>query len=412
MNKLTIVIADDEPIALKSGELLIRKEFPNLEIAGLAGDGIEFKNMVEKLKPDIAIVDINMPGLSGLEAMELLKRRGSRTHFLIHSAYSNVEYLKAALDLHTDGYIVKPGKRDEVIETISKMCRLVEREKEAGRMQEEVKTVLQVVNPFFGSEILMSILSEKTDQENFDAYCRMNHIQFSGGCIITYLPEKGTLQDRKKILLGISEILADICSHLTTVNDHELIVMLFLPAEIEPTKQKTWCGEIAEILADGIEKLTLKPFLYGIGSIYDTFARMKDSYQESTDLFSSDPASDAFFNDSADKLDDYAMQAKDYIRHHYTKDISLNDCANRIGICPYYLSRVFKDRTGMNFVEYLSAVRMEAAKSLCEDESLSIREIAEKSGYANITYFYRVFKKAVGLTVGEYRKERLTKKRK
>ena len=58
----TMVIADDEPIVLKSQELFIQKEFPEIDIVGMAKNGIELKEMLEAYRPDLAIVDIRMPG--------------------------------------------------------------------------------------------------------------------------------------------------------------------------------------------------------------------------------------------------------------------------------------------------------------------------------------------------------------
>ena len=123
--KYTMVIAADESLVLRSQELLIRKEFPEIEIVGMAENGIELKQMVEQLKPDMAIVDVRMPGLTGIEVIELLQHRECRTHFVINTAYSDFDYVKKALDLKTDGYLLKPGKREENIETIRKLCKTV-----------------------------------------------------------------------------------------------------------------------------------------------------------------------------------------------------------------------------------------------------------------------------------------------
>ena len=68
--KFTMVIADDEMVTLKGEELFIKKEFPDITIVGMATNGIELKQMLEELRPDIAVVDIHMPGLSGMEVIE------------------------------------------------------------------------------------------------------------------------------------------------------------------------------------------------------------------------------------------------------------------------------------------------------------------------------------------------------
>ena len=60
----------------------------------MAENGLELKRMVEQLEPDLAIVDIRMPGLTGIEAIEELQEQGCITHFIIHTAYRDFEYVK------------------------------------------------------------------------------------------------------------------------------------------------------------------------------------------------------------------------------------------------------------------------------------------------------------------------------
>ena len=88
-----MVIADDEPVVLKSEELFIKKEFPEIDIVGMAENGIELKQMLERLKPDMAMVDIHMPGLSGIEVIELLQHKNCSTRFIINTAYSDFDYV-------------------------------------------------------------------------------------------------------------------------------------------------------------------------------------------------------------------------------------------------------------------------------------------------------------------------------
>jgi YesN/AraC family two-component response regulator len=93
-----------------------------------------------------------------------------------------------------------------------------------------------------------------------------------------------------------------------------------------------------------------------------------------------------------------------YINEHYIKpDISLNYLAEMFNISPSYLSKSFKDYTTINFVDYIIQVRMKAAQSLLLESQLTINQIAEQVGYANVTSFMRSFKKINGLTPSEYR---------
>ena len=95
--------------------------------------------------------------------------------------------------------------------------------------------------------------------------------------------------------------------------------------------------------------------------------------------------------------------AKEYIDGHYSKDISLDDVSRIVNISPYYFSKIFKEETGVNFIEYLTQIRMDRAKELLTDSSYSMKEICAKIGYADPNYFSRTFKKNVGVTPTEYK---------
>jgi len=95
--------------------------------------------------------------------------------------------------------------------------------------------------------------------------------------------------------------------------------------------------------------------------------------------------------------------AKKYIEVHFSEDVSLEDVAEQVYLNPVYLSRLFKQETGENFIDYLIKVRMEEAKNLLENSCLKANEICERVGYSNAKYFYKIFKKYTGYTTSEYR---------
>ena len=86
--------------------------------------------------------------------------------------------------------------------------------------------------------------------------------------------------------------------------------------------------------------------------------------------------------------------------------IALQDVAQYTCLSPNYLSQLFKQETGKSFLEYLTNCRVEAAKKLLAQSSLTISEIAFKLGYDMPSYFSEVFKKSEGLTPSQYRKGR------
>ncbi|MBN2627082.1 MAG: response regulator [Spirochaetales bacterium] len=97
-------------------------------------------------------------------------------------------------------------------------------------------------------------------------------------------------------------------------------------------------------------------------------------------------------------------EAKEYINENFFRNISLEDVSDAIGRNPSYLSSLFKKRTGIGFLEYLTQVRMEEAKELLSDKTRSIADTAGEVGYRDTKHFARQFKKIVGLSPTEYRK--------
>ncbi|CAM3826632.1 response regulator [Cohnella lubricantis] len=96
-------------------------------------------------------------------------------------------------------------------------------------------------------------------------------------------------------------------------------------------------------------------------------------------------------------------KAIEYIRSHYAEDISLEDLARHVGMSGSYFSSFFKQETGDNFVEYLTRLRIDKAKTLMMDADLRLYEISQLVGYQDVKYFSRLFKRHVGATPAEYR---------
>ena len=95
-----------------------------------------------------------------------------------------------------------------------------------------------------------------------------------------------------------------------------------------------------------------------------------------------------------------------YINANYYQHITLEDLSANFFISRYYLSRVFKEVTGLTFTEYLNYIRIEEAKGLLYESAENIAEVSERVGYESITHFGRVFKKLTGISPLKYRKQK------
>ncbi|MGI5878493.1 MAG: PocR ligand-binding domain-containing protein [Christensenellales bacterium] len=97
--------------------------------------------------------------------------------------------------------------------------------------------------------------------------------------------------------------------------------------------------------------------------------------------------------------------AMEYIRGHFSENLTLESVARQVFLSPFYLSHLFSEELGVTFVEYLTRVRMEEARKLLTSAERSIIEVANQVGYEDSSYFGKVFKKSVGVTPNQYRRQ-------
>lgn len=92
-----------------------------------------------------------------------------------------------------------------------------------------------------------------------------------------------------------------------------------------------------------------------------------------------------------------------WLENCFAEDINRETTANQFGITPSYLSRLFRDMTGVSFHQHLTALRIEHAKNLLGRTSLTVKEVADQCGFRNPVHFVRRFREINGLSPGRYR---------
>ena len=114
---MRIVIADDHGI-VRSGIRLLLERQPGLEVVAEAADGIEARDVVVSERPDLAILDVKMPGLTGLQATREIKAQVPDTAVLILSMHDDERSLFEALKAGASGYVLKSQADEELLEAI------------------------------------------------------------------------------------------------------------------------------------------------------------------------------------------------------------------------------------------------------------------------------------------------------
>lgn len=243
MKKLRVLLVDDEIMIREGFKQLFDWQAHDCEVVGEAGDGMEALTQIDTLRPDIVIMDINIPIMNGLKVIQLSHIKHPNTAFVIVSGYDDFSHCREALRLQITDYILKP----------------------------------------------------------------VNYEEF------------GTCIDSLKISLFERRV----------------------SSAAEPEKQE-------ERAITGITR---------------------------------------------------------YLQEHLAEEISLSVLAEQFHLNPQYISQLFKSEIGVNFLVYLTNIRMEKAKKLLLSTALSIAEVAEQSGYGDYRVFTKVFKKSEGITPSQYRRD-------
>ena len=115
--RLTILIADDHPVYRQGLERAIG-ERDELELVASSADGREALERINELEPDVAVVDVRMPGLDGLKILAAVRRDGLRTRVMLLTGYEDATAAFRALDQGAAGYVSKASDHTELIEAI------------------------------------------------------------------------------------------------------------------------------------------------------------------------------------------------------------------------------------------------------------------------------------------------------
>ena len=116
-----ILIADDHKL-VRAGLAMLIGEIPGYEVIAQADDGVSALESAIGLKPDVVLVDINMPRMSGLECLAKLREQAPEIHVLMLSMYANEEHVIRALNLGARGYLLKdatPSELELAIRTVA-----------------------------------------------------------------------------------------------------------------------------------------------------------------------------------------------------------------------------------------------------------------------------------------------------
>ncbi len=165
-----ILITDDEQIVIDSLSFIISKNFADEAKVFTALSGTEAIEIVMKENIDIIFMDINMPGLSGLETVSVITKLKPNIIFVILSAFDRFQYAQTAIELGAYKYITKPVNRNVVIETIRGAMQLIQEKQGKLSADMELHKKLDLVSPMIENDFIYACIFNNEKSIDLSAY--------------------------------------------------------------------------------------------------------------------------------------------------------------------------------------------------------------------------------------------------
>ncbi|TLS49131.1 response regulator [Paenibacillus antri] len=504
-----VLIVDDERIEREGLRAILSNGCPDLEIEEASNGKIAVERAAA-FRPDLILMDIKMPGMNGLEAVERIAADFPDIRFIMVTAFDTFDYARQAIKLGVKDYLLKPSKAREIVETVDKARKQIEEERKSLERNEKQQAALRKAMPLVETDVVTQLLFDHVHEVHLEELLGLLDIRTANEMfVMSVLLPPGSESSYSAVKEKVRQAGS---GWVGAMNGRRIPIIVFRESDRSFRSQAMSLARSLLTAASGAGS----GWFVGIGNPYASLGQIRQSYQESL-LASMDPSMAVkyrFYEDipaqgtaslsvgqaakqrerqlldsirlghwdtvqenvmevigryereganlvltqqrmlellwiASRTLNDlgieaeaptYTFQAQDfrqlraetghllermkkayaehynrlapdtiyrikqYIEEHSHEDISLEAIGRRVGLSPFYISKMFKEQLGVNYIDYLTECRIEKAKKLMADPEKSLKEITFEVGYHDPNYFSKVFKKLCELSPTEYRK--------
>lgn len=266
--RCVVLIAEDEEIERDSLKSILHENFHNSLYVHVAKHGVEALQMYETYHPDVVMMDINMPGLNGLEAISKMKEFGLDSHYLILTSYDYFAYAQEALRLGVEEFLLKPSNPITIVKAISQILVSVHTKRNEQVQKTSLIQKFAEMRPLLEHQCLYTILSGAKELYLQEEFRRLNISVREGLCFIVYTNEEQT-EKFQKIKKELDDV-GYVCLH-TYMN---LMHIYFVLSNFNLQDKDV---ELIEYI---MAQHHLQEYKVGIGAIQKQPECMVDSYRQ------------------------------------------------------------------------------------------------------------------------------------
>lgn len=348
---MTVLVIDDQPLEGEMVAFVLKQNRPDTEYIGQALNASEGVRMAALHQPSLIFLDIKMPGMDGLTAISHLRQASPHTQVIMLTAFDDFDYLRGALRAGARDYLLKPVRPADILSALDSL--------------EAEEAPLQTITP----------------------------------------PVSVPRMDR------LAEAVRAGDSTLAVEYAHEFLSRYLLLDQANLIYACVRCMEFASELTQAFQADQVAD---GLTFLYQDFVHQVSTLKE-PDLLEGNftefvrKAADTYGHMAGDMGYRQIAEAKQYIAAHYHEPLQLSEVAKKLYLSTAYFSRLFKEKTGVTFSDYLANCRIDRARQLLATTDLSISEISAAIGYQEANSFSRLFKARTGQSPSDYRTSQLGK---
>lgn len=340
-----VLIIDDQPLEGEMISYILAKDRPDVHYVGQALNAESGIRMAALHQPDLIFLDIKMPGMDGLAAISCLRQACPQTNIVMLTAFDDFEYLRAALRAGARDYLLKPVRPADILSALD-------------------------------------MLDQAPPEKEFPAPP----------------PLLGQLAQLAQVIRsGDCDLAAQLAEEQLTAYD-----------PMDPNNQIYLCVRCMEFASELARSALSEQLGEGLNFLYQEFVRQASAAKDGEVLrrcFSefARGAANVYGHVAGDINYRQIAEAKRYIAEHFHEPLQLSEVAKKLYLSTTYFSRLFKEKTGLTFSDYLANCRIDRARQLLATTDLSVAEVASAIGYQEANSFSRLFKTRTGQSPSEYR---------
>ncbi|MDK2808903.1 MAG: two-component system, response regulator YesN [Clostridiales bacterium] len=288
-----ILLADDEGIVLDSIRFILEKNFGEACELRTAKSGRMVIELSQEFAPDIAILDIQMPGINGIDAMKEIRTFNSRMVIIVMSAYDKFVFAQEAMNLGAIDYVTKPFTKERILEVMKKAMDIVDDARKKRSNDLLVREKLQTVVPIIENGFINLVLFQEDFTAEMESYRSLLDIREEFGFMITLqFGEQdssgnlenpvGTSVQLQNYILAMREVIKEFFLHAVVGSIMANKMIIFVPWKSSQMEfeERSKVIERARNMVHKLGQQTSLNFRAGIGNVRNV-TKLHDSYEES-----------------------------------------------------------------------------------------------------------------------------------